>query len=99
MKIASVSQTKNQLSALLDLVRQGETVLIMDRDRPVARLEPVRPEGDEETEARLVELERAGIIRRPKTAKIPDLLKQPPPVLPRGFSALDALLQEREEGR
>ncbi len=41
MKTASISQTKNQLSALLDAVRHGETILIMDRNCPVARLEPV----------------------------------------------------------
>ena len=41
VKRASVSQTKNQLSALLEQVRQGETVVITDHDRPVAQLTPV----------------------------------------------------------
>jgi antitoxin (DNA-binding transcriptional repressor) of toxin-antitoxin stability system len=99
MKIASISQTKNQLSALLDLVKQGETVLIMDRDRPVARLEPVTPASGEETEARLLELEREGIIRRARRRAPSKLLLSPPPKAKGGASALEALLADREEGR
>ena len=36
MKSASVSETKNRLSALLDEVRRGETVLITHHGKPVA---------------------------------------------------------------
>ena len=39
MKKASVSEAKNGLSALLDEVRQGETVLITHHGKPVARIE------------------------------------------------------------
>lgn len=99
MKIASITQTKNQLSALIDAVKQGETVLIMDRDRPVAQLVPIACLGDENVEARLLELEREGIIFRPKGAPDLEILKQPPPRLPGDASALQALLEERSEGR
>ena len=40
MKTATITQTKNGLSALLDRVQHGETIVITDRSRPVARLEP-----------------------------------------------------------
>lgn len=98
MKSASVSQAKNQLSALLDLVRRGETIVILDRGVPVARLEPVTalpadPEG------RLARLERQGVIRRGGTAATDRLLDQPPPRPAGGASALAALNQERAEGR
>ena len=43
MHRASISDAKNNLSALIDRVRRGETVLICDRKRPVARLQPVGP--------------------------------------------------------
>jgi antitoxin (DNA-binding transcriptional repressor) of toxin-antitoxin stability system len=99
MKIASISQTKNQLSALLDLVKQGETVLIMDRDRPVARLEPVVSTEFADDEGRLARLERAGIIRRAKAPPPLDILREPPPKPKEGGSVLQALLEEREEGR
>ena len=47
MKTASISQTKNQLSALIDQVRQGETIVITDHDRPVAKLVPAQAENGE----------------------------------------------------
>ena len=48
---ASVSYAKNHLSALLNRVKDGETILITDRDRPVAKLMPV-VEGDWSSRAR-----------------------------------------------
>ena len=65
MKTATVSQTKNSLSALLARVRHGETIVITDRSRPVARLEPIAAsESVGHDEARLLRLERAGVLRR-----------------------------------
>ena len=45
MQRTSITEAKNNLSALIDRVRRGETVLICDRNRPVARMLPVGP-GD-----------------------------------------------------
>ena len=98
MKIASITQTKNQLSALLDAVKQGETVLIVDRDRPVARLEPIAA-GPSDPEGGLARLERTGMVRRSKSATRNRLLLEPPPKAMKGASILDALLKERGEGR
>ncbi len=100
MKIATISQTKNQLSALLDQVRQGETILIMDRNRPVARLEPVETGGHRDPEGRLARLERAGIIKRgTASAGVPAVLRKGPPRPKKGGDILKALLSERNEGR
>jgi len=41
MKKASITHAKNNLSALIDGLKGGSPVLIVDRGRPVARLEPV----------------------------------------------------------
>lgn len=95
MKIATISQTKNQLSALIDKVRHGETILIMDRDRPVARLEPVSSENH--TDRRLMQLERDGIIRSTPIRTAECIVKESPPKA-KG-SLLGALLSDREEGR
>ncbi len=95
MKIASISHTKNQLSALIDKVRHGETILIMDRDRPVARLEPVLPE--DQVDGRLIQLERDGIIHRAPNRTAERILEEAPPKT--SSSLLKALLAEREEGR
>ena len=54
MKRASITEAKNRLSALIDGLKSGSPVLIVDRGRPVARLEPVTRlgEGDQEGEGR-----------------------------------------------
>ncbi len=64
MKTASISEAKNRLSAYIDMVRRGETVLITDRSRPVAWLVPPGPGTKQQAEGRLAELERLGVIRR-----------------------------------
>ena len=99
MEKATISQLKNNLSAYLKKVRAGETVLILDRNHPVARLERVRPSelGDE----RLAELERQGLIRRPSRPLSPEQWKEfiEEPVPDAGVSLLEALLEERREER
>ena len=99
MKVATISQTKNQLSALLDRVRHGETILIVDSNRPIARLEPVvKTEGDNE-DGRLSRLERAGLIRRGCRSTSHEVLKKRPPKALKGGDILQTLLTDREEGR
>lgn len=96
MLAASISEAKNKLSALIDRVKAGETVLILDRGRPVARLEPA-PSIDEADDARIVRLERAGILRRGK--RWGESLILPPAVKTLdGSSVVEALLEERREG-
>ena len=41
MRTVNVSETRENLAQLLDAVEAGEEVLIVRRDRPVARLVPV----------------------------------------------------------
>ncbi len=98
MKKASITQTKNQLSALLERVKRGDTVLILDRGKPVARLQAAAGLGGEEADGLLEELERSGIIRRAERPA-EDHPFDDPPRLPDRASALEALLKERSEGR
>jgi prevent-host-death family protein len=100
MRTATISQTKNELSALLDRVRHGETILITDRSRPVARLEPVATgEHAGPDEGRLARLERAGVIRRARRGRLDEVLRVPPPAPEPGGDVLEALLDERRSGR
>lgn len=97
MKTATITEVKNGLSAIIDQVRAGESVLITDRGLAVARLEPVAASPD--PTGRLGRLERAGIIRA-ATAEPPlARLRRPAPVLPTGVSAVQAVIQERRSGR
>jgi prevent-host-death family protein len=99
MKTATISETKNNLSALLERVRAGESVLILDRETPVARLEPVRHGKDAHEEARLGKLEREGKLRRGTGKPSPAVLRSLPVRPASGADLLKALLEEREEGR
>lgn len=96
MKTASITEAKNGLSALIDRVRAGESVLITDRGVPVARIEPVVA-GDDPS-GRLERLERAGVIRRGTAPVALDMIRTPAPTLPGGVSAVEALLEERRTG-
>ena len=95
MTTASITEAKNNLSKLIKKVRHGESVLILDRNVPVARLEPLSPGSKEADEAKLIELERRGLLKR-GTGKLPkDFWTRPLPKL-KG-SVVQALLDERNE--
>jgi len=95
MTTVSVTEAKNNLSKLLKKVRHGQSVLILDRNIPVARLEPLPPGSRESDEARIAELERQGLLKR-GTGKLPkDFWTRPRPKL-KG-SLVKAVLDERNE--
>jgi prevent-host-death family protein len=98
MKKASITEAKNNLSALIDGVKSGSPVLIVDRGRPVARLEPVLHGEGEET-GQLARLVRAGIVRPARAAAAKTIFATKPP-RPRGAaSGVRALLDDRRNGR
>jgi prevent-host-death family protein len=95
MTTASITEAKNNLSKLIRKVRHGESVLILDRNVPVARLEPLRPGSEEGDEARLAELERRGLLKS-GTGKLPkDFFTRPLPKFKK--SVVQELLEERNE--
>lgn len=97
MRVATITEAKNRLSALLDVVKGGETVLIVDRGVPVARLESAVT--SEDVDGRIARLERAGLVRRGTATPPLELILSDPPAPRRGGSVLEALLEERREGR
>lgn len=98
MKTATLTETKNNLSALIDQVRQGETILVLDRGRPVARIESAVTAASE-AEGRLARLERGGIVRRATSSMPRELLEREPIAAREDASVLAALLEERKTGR
>ena len=94
----TISELKSRLSHYLRRVRMGETILIRDRDRVIARIEPAGgSEAVKDDDASwLDELERRGLVRR-ASGKLPeDWLSSRPPLK---ADLIDALLRDREEGR
>ena len=99
MKKASITETKNHLSRLLEEVKSGTTILILDRNKPVARLEPVAADQDTNDE-RVAVLIRQGLATAfRRRLNVASFLARKMAHLPEGTSAVRALLSEREEGR
>jgi prevent-host-death family protein len=92
---ASITEARNGFSSLLKHVRRGEIVLITDRGKPVARLEPCLASED----PRIARLEAEGVLSSPREKlDLEGLLKVPLPRLPDGVRASDAVTEDREEG-
>ena len=98
---ATISEVKDGMSAYLCRVKSGESVLVMERRTPIARIVPVGfdsdggREGDSvDREAKLAPLEQAGIVVRRGSGSPLDVLGQP---LRPGAGVLEALLEERSE--
>jgi prevent-host-death family protein len=90
MKTAPVTDLKNRLSHYLRLVARGESVTILDRGRPVARL--TRVDSDD---AELEALVAAGLARPPVATLPKDFLTRP---LPRSRASVqEALIEDRED--
>lgn len=98
MKIASITEAKNGLSGLIDGLKSGSPVLIMDRGRPVASLEPVSV-GSAGDAGRIARLARAGTLKPRRTNLDKSLFKVRLPRPKKGASAVAALIRERREDR
>jgi len=98
MKSTSVTKAKNNLSALIEQVRAGNTIVITDRNRPVAKLSPIES-ADKTEDQRLDELERQGLITRGRGKLPKEFFTLPRPKLKAGETLLEALLDERRNGR
>jgi prevent-host-death family protein len=97
MKKASITEAKNGLSALIDSLKGGAPVLIVDRGRPVARLEPVTGREGGGRSERLSRLVRDGVLR-PRRTGAPQAVFNTPPPRAKG-SAVESLIDERRDGR
>lgn len=100
---ATISEVKNGLSAYLRRVKAGESVLVMERKTPVARIVPVGhaagggQELDEvDKDAKLARLVQAEIVTRRSSSSPLDIVSQP---LRRDAGLLEAVLEERSEER
>jgi prevent-host-death family protein len=98
VKKASITQAKNNLSALIDGVKSGSPVLIVDRGRPVARLESAGGLHADD-ESRLARLVRDGIVRPARGAMPNAVIATKPPRAKQTASGVRALLDERRAGR
>jgi prevent-host-death family protein len=95
MRTLKISDLKARLSAHIRLVRDGEQVLVCDRNRPVARIVPVRLEDRSEREQRLV----ARGVLTPPLKKRPRSASWPKPPGNVSDKVMEQIWREEREGR
>ncbi len=95
MKVASISELKDTLSAHLDRVRSGEIVVVTDRKSPIATLERIAPGSLNQSEQRLVS---DGIVAPRQQPLDVEALLAIPSRTPQS-SLVAAILEERSESR
>jgi prevent-host-death family protein len=93
MRRVSVTELKNRLSQYLRLVKRGETIVVVERSVPVARLEAVSGQGSGADSA-LERLVRDGIVSRPVRGEGPSPLRKAP--VPCAGDIVKALVEERD---
>jgi prevent-host-death family protein len=96
MRSVNVADLKNRLRTYLTYAKSGEVIVIRDRNLPVAKLIPFTAEGASEEELALV---AAGAMRLPEEPLDLDQLWKMPRATVRGNAAVQAVLDERAEGR
>ena len=93
MKTSNISYLRNHLSEVLSCVKEGETVLVLDRKKPVACLTPYTPEGDALT-TRMKELQNQGLLTHEPSDRLP---KMPKPLkLSKSVDVVRYILDDRE---
>lgn len=95
MKVAKLSEVKNELSRYVELVRKGGRVRILVSGVPAADIVPI-DEASADWTPDLIALERSGSIRRGKAGVARELLKAGPRVDNR---RLKQLFEEEREDR
>jgi prevent-host-death family protein len=94
MRSVNVAELKNRLSKYLAYARQGEEIVIRDRNLPVAKLVPFSAADAEEEELTLV---AAGKMSLPKMRLDLRQLWKIPTGSVKGNEAIRAVLADREE--
>jgi prevent-host-death family protein len=95
MRTVNISDLKAQLSAHIQLVREGEEVLVCDRNKPVARIVPCPLQGQSEQEQRLVS---RGVLT-PPLKKRPASVSWPDPPGNVSDKVMEQVWREEREGR
>ena len=92
MRQVSVTELKNRLSQYLRLVRKGETIEVLERSVPIARLQGIG-EDTMAGDAQLGRLVRDGVVTRAKRKPGKGALKNSP--VPCRADVVRVLIEER----
>ena len=100
MKAVPVSVLKNNLSAILKKVKQGNSVIVSEHGHLIAQILPTKKSKNIFKKDRLILLQKEGLISLPEQDALdPTFWSEPLVKTTDGSSVLAALLEEREESR
>jgi prevent-host-death family protein len=95
MRTVNISDLKAQLSAHIQFVKDGEEVLICDRNKPVARIVPCRTNDRSKQEQRLI---ARGVLTPPLKRRLPTVsLPEPPGSI--SDDVMEQVWREERQGR
>jgi prevent-host-death family protein len=94
MRTVNISDLKARLSSHIQFVRDGEEVLVCDRNKPVARIVPVRSDDRSGQEERLI---ARGVLAPPLRRRHTGALPQPPSGV--SDEVIGRIWREEREGR
>lgn len=95
MRTVNISDLKARLSAHIQMVRDGEEVLVCDRNQPVARIVPIRLDEFSEQERRLI---ARGVMTPPlRKRRASDSLPEPQGNVP--DEVMKEIWRQEREGR
>ncbi len=98
MRSVNIAELKNRLSTYIRFARNGEEVVIRDRNLPVAKIVPFDAGNASDLELRLVAEGKMKLPEKPLTKKrLDEILKLRIPT-PRGKRLSQVVTEEREEG-
>jgi prevent-host-death family protein len=92
MQTVGTKELKDRLTYYLRLVRQGRTLIVTDRGKPVGVLRPISEDESGETEERLAALAAEGGVSLPRGK---GFLKKPPAVQGKGLPLSQVVLEDR----
>jgi prevent-host-death family protein len=104
MRSVNIAELKNRLSAYITYAKAGETIVIRDRNTPVAQLIPLAPSSqpmpdvaDDITEEER-ELVAAGLMRLGRRPRDLSRLWNMPEAKVAGNAGTQAIIDDRNEG-
>ena len=97
MKTVNIAELKNRLSTYVRFARNGEEIVIRDRNMPVAKIVPFVPGNATEEELQLVAEGKMTLPER-RLSDLDEIWKNPPTRKLKGRKAIEAVLADRDEG-
>ena len=101
MKTVNIAMLRAKLSRYLAMVRRGETIEVLDRRTPIARLvpvEPMSPGGKDRVPAWLRRLAEEGVVTIGSLKPYDEILRNPLSGTGGHTGAVEALIEERRTG-